>query len=125
MEAIVEPERASSPGDTCAAPLRAMYAAQSRWYISAYLHHRFLFSVCTSYGKSMSRRVLAWARVIVEAIVEPKRASTPGDTYASLDAFCGGTMPAELYLSLHTPSIHIFRMHLVREKYEQVCVGMV
>ena len=40
---------------------------------------RLLFTARASYG-NMSTRVLAWCRAFMEAIVELKWASTPGDT---------------------------------------------
>ena len=52
---------------------------QNRWYFSACVHHRCLFSARTSSAKSRSRCVFAWSRALIEAIVEPKQASTPGD----------------------------------------------
>ena len=79
----------------------------------------------TSYGQSVSRRVLAWVRDIREAILEPKRASTPGYTrLPRLWVMYTGTIPV-MYLSLHTPPLLICRKHLVRAKYGQACVGMV
>ena len=62
----------------------------------------------------------------MEAIVEPLRASTPGDTCASpLCAMYARAIPAVVFLNLHTPPLLICFMHLVRANYEQACVGMV
>ena len=50
-----------------------------RIYTSAYIHHRRSFAVHTSGGPENSWSMSAWARAIMEAIVEPKRSSLPGD----------------------------------------------
>lgn len=51
----VEPKRASTPEDMCA-PVCAMYAsAVPVVYFKLYIHHRFLFAACTSYGAKYER----------------------------------------------------------------------
>ena len=45
---------------------------------SPYIHHRRSLFAQISDGKGNSRSMLALARAVMEAIVEPKRASIPG-----------------------------------------------
>ena len=86
-------------------------ATQSRYI------HRFLFAACTSFGQSMSRRVLAWSRDFMEAIVEPERASTPGDArFPRAQALYISFLPV-VYLSSNKPPPLVRRTYLVREKY--------
>ena len=47
-------------------------------YTSAYIHQRRSFAAHTSGGLENSWSMSAWARAIMEAIVEPKRSSLPG-----------------------------------------------
>ena len=74
----------------------------------------------------MIRRVLAWCKAIMEAMVEPKRASTPGDmrlpraraVYVSLlTVVCLSlNTPPVGYLSLNTPPSLVHRTYVVRAK---------
>ena len=72
------------------------------WCIEAYIHQRFLFAPCTSYGQSMSRPALTRSRAFMEATVEPKRASTTGDTrLPRAQAVCASLLQV-VYLRLVT-----------------------
>ena len=71
------PKRASTPGDTYVRISSSrnvwQYNAGGVFNLARFIHHVFLLAACTSYGQSMSRRVLAWSRASTEA-------TTPGDT---------------------------------------------
>ena len=74
------PKRASTPGDTCAPSLCPRCASTlSVVYLSLYTPPLL---ICRMHlvRAIMSSLVLAWYRAFMEAIVEPKQASTPVDT---------------------------------------------
>ena len=63
-----------------ASSLRIVCQCNNTGVYYACIHHRFLFAAYFLDGKRMGKRVSTWSRIFMQAIVEPKRASTPGDT---------------------------------------------
>ena len=63
---------------------------------------------------------MAWTRAIIEAIVEPKQASGPGEILPRAQAVCVGLLPV-----VCSPPLLICRTYLVGGKYSKECVALV
>ena len=102
METIVEPKRSSLPRDIgpllCDMQRGCVYShipscTSPVTYTGPYIHHWHSFIAQISDENGNSRSMLAFSRSVMEAIVQPKRASIPGamcppKTLWKLDRLC-------------------------------------